>query len=157
MKANYGIYKCSSRVCKYQVVCFFPVERTKVLCGVLDMLRWFAGQQIRNVAVSSAVITFAAISLPLVQTLGGNLCNASPISDLNPLLMAAGAVANLASVDGQRSLPVDANFFTGYKQTAIRPNEVLVSVEIPFTAEVSQPHVLINCLLLAIDFRMSIS
>ena len=92
-----------------------------------------------------------------MQALGGNLCNASPISDLNPLLMAAGAVAHLASVNGRRSLPVDANFFTGYKQTAIRPNEVLVSIEIPFTAEVSQPHVLINCLLLAIDFRMSIS
>lgn len=74
-----------------------------------------------------------------MQTLGGNLCNASPISDLNPLLMAAGAVVHLASVDGQRSLPVDSNFFTGYKQTAIRANEVLVSIEIPFTAEVSLP------------------
>ena len=71
-----------------------------------------------------------------MQALGGNLCNASPISDLNPLLMAAGAVAHLASVDGRRSLPVDAKFFTGYKQTAIRPNEVLVSIEIPFSAEV---------------------
>ena len=73
----------------------------------------------------------------MLQTLGGNLCNASPISDLNPLLMAAGAVVHLASVDGQRSLPVDTKFFTGYKQTAIKPNEVLVSIVIPFTADVS--------------------
>lgn len=74
-----------------------------------------------------------------MQTLGGNLCNASPIADLNPVLMAAGAVAHLASVDGRRTLPVDAHFFTGYKQTAIKGNEVLVSVEIPFTAKVGLP------------------
>lgn len=74
--------------------------------------------------------------MSFVKTLGGNLCNASPISDLNPLLMAARAVAHFASVDGHRSISVDSKFFTGYKQTAIRPNEVLVSIQIPFTVEV---------------------
>ena len=70
------------------------------------------------------------------QALGGTICNASPTSDLNPLLMAARAVINLASVDGVRSVAVDASFFTGYKCTALRPNEVLVSVVIPFTTKV---------------------
>ncbi len=78
----------------------------------------------------------------MIQTLGGSLCNSSPNLDLNPLLMAAGAVAHLASVNSRRSLPVNANFFIGYKQTAIRPNEVLVSIEIPFTSEVGTPVVL---------------
>ena len=32
-----------------------------------------------------------------MQTIGGNICNASPISDLNPVLMACGAKLNLAS------------------------------------------------------------
>lgn len=68
--------------------------------------------------------------------MGGNICNASPISDLNPLLMAARAVVNLASVDGIRSVAVDTLFFTGYKQTALKPNEILVSVVIPFTTKV---------------------
>ena len=31
------------------------------------------------------------------QSIGGNICNASPISDLNPVLMACGAKLNLAS------------------------------------------------------------
>ena len=31
------------------------------------------------------------------QAIGGNICNASPISDINPTLMAAGAKLNLAS------------------------------------------------------------
>lgn len=71
--------------------------------------------------------------------MGGNLCNASPISDLNPLLMAAKAIVHLVSVDGFRSLPVDSSFFTGYKKTALKPNEVLVTIEIPFTVEVKRP------------------
>ena len=52
--------------------------------------------------------------------------------------MAAKATVHLASVDGLRSLPVDSSFFTGYKQTAVKPNEVLVTIEIPFTMEVSE-------------------
>ena len=42
---------------------------------------------------------FDIVSFPLVriQTIGGNICNASPISDLNPVLVACGAKLNLAS------------------------------------------------------------
>jgi len=39
--------------------------------AMLAQLRWFAGTPIRNVAA-----------------IGGNVANASPISDLNPVLMA---------------------------------------------------------------------
>lgn len=34
------------------VVCF-AAEQTKVFSAMFEMLRWFAGQQIRNVSVSS--------------------------------------------------------------------------------------------------------
>ena len=40
----------------------------------MEQARWFAGPPIRNTA-----------------SLGGNICTASPISDLNPVWMAAGA------------------------------------------------------------------
>lgn len=70
--------------------------------------------------------------------------SASPTSDLNPLLMAARAVAHLASVEGQRTLPVDAGFFTGSSQTAIRPTEVLVFIEIPFSAAVSRETIVVK-------------
>lgn len=50
--------------------------------------------------------------------------------------MAAKAVVNLSSLDGNRSVPVDTLFFTGYKKTALKPNEILVSIEIPFTSKV---------------------
>ena len=71
-----------------------------------------------------------------IQTLGGNICKASSTSDLQPLLMAARASVNLASVDGHRSLPMDASFYTSDQQTALKANEVLVSVVIPFTTQV---------------------
>ena len=51
-----------------------PAFETSGFKAVVEQLRWFAGRQIRNVG-----------------TLGGNICTASPISDLNPLWMAMGA------------------------------------------------------------------
>ena len=105
------------------------------------MLGLFAGPQIRNVSVSNLVrlshyTVLFILFCSSCQALGGNVCNASPISDLNPLLMAARAVVNLASVDGVRSIAVNTSFFTGYKRTALKPNEVLVSIVIPFTTKV---------------------
>ena len=40
--------------------------------------------------------SYGSFLLP-TQSVGGNVCNASPISDLNPVLMACGAKLNLAS------------------------------------------------------------
>ena len=65
------------------------------------------------------------------------MCNASPISDLNPLLMAAaGAHINIASLNSSRSVPINADFFTGYKKTLLDSDEVLISLLLPFTTEV---------------------
>ena len=44
-------------------------HKTRVLVQIVEMLRWFAGKQIRNVAA-----------------VGGNIMTGSPISDLNPVL-----------------------------------------------------------------------
>ena len=88
-----------------------------------------------------------------LQSVGGNICNASPISDLNPTFMAAGTKLNLASKglsiifvstcihhtsseDSQRTIVMDSDFFQGYKRTCLQPSELLVSILIPFTQEV---------------------
>ena len=63
-------------------------------------------------------------------TLGGNLGTASPIGDSLPPLVALGAVVRVASVRGVREMPVDA-FLTGYRQTALAADEVVVRVTIP--------------------------
>ncbi|KAK7505488.1 hypothetical protein BaRGS_00003233, partial [Batillaria attramentaria] len=66
--------------------------------------------------------------------IGGNIMTASPISDLNPLLLACGAVLDLVSTDGsRRSVKMDSTFFKGYRKTAVLPSEILVSILIPFS------------------------
>ncbi|XP_071527934.1 xanthine dehydrogenase/oxidase [Panulirus ornatus] len=96
-----------------------PVHRTRVFSAILEMLRWFAGKQIRNAAA-----------------IGGNIMTSSPISDLNPLLMAAGATLTLCSAaGGEREVVMDQNFFTGYRRNIVRPEEILLTVHVPYTQE----------------------
>ncbi|KAG7502396.1 xanthine dehydrogenase/oxidase [Solea senegalensis] len=130
-----------------QAVEVCPPHQNQVFLAVLEQLRWFAGQQIRNVAA-----------------VGGNIMTASPISDLNPVFMATGCKLTLmdkgksfstapSSVhfytdvpaldlcvcvcvcvsDGSRVVQMDDGFFTGYRRTIVRPQEILVSIEIPYS------------------------
>ena len=63
-------------------------------------------------------------------SLGGNVCTASPISDLNPLLIAAGAEFEVAGAGvGQRRVAA-AKFFLGYRRVDLQPHEVLVRVRL---------------------------
>ncbi len=63
-------------------------------------------------------------------TLGGNVANASPAGDSLPVLAAADAVVVLRSAAGTRRVPFTA-FYTGYRQTVRRPDELIVAFEIP--------------------------
>jgi CO/xanthine dehydrogenase FAD-binding subunit len=63
-------------------------------------------------------------------TVGGNLGSASPAGDCHPPLLAMGAEVEVASAAGRRRVPV-AEFFTGPKQSALRPDELILAVEVP--------------------------
>ncbi|XP_078068351.1 xanthine dehydrogenase/oxidase [Mustelus asterias] len=99
-----------------QAVAELPSYRTEIFKAVLEQLRWFAGQQIRNVAA-----------------VGGNIMTASPISDLNPVFMASNCLLALASEGSTRNVRMDGDFFTGYRKTVLKPQEILLSIEIPYT------------------------
>jgi CO/xanthine dehydrogenase FAD-binding subunit len=62
-------------------------------------------------------------------TLGGNIANASPAGDSLPVLMAADAVVVLRSLAGERRVPI-TELYTGYRATVIRPDELVVAVEV---------------------------
>jgi CO/xanthine dehydrogenase FAD-binding subunit len=64
-------------------------------------------------------------------TLGGNIANASPAADAVPVLAAAEATLVLAGAKERRVAITD--FFTGYRRTALAPDELIVAVEIPGT------------------------
>ena len=73
---------------------------------------------------------FASVLIRNRATLGGNLATASPIGDSAPLLLALGAEVRISGHDGDRTIPL-TEFFHGYRQTALRPGELLRSVRIP--------------------------
>ncbi len=81
--------------------------------SLAKMLAVFASRQIRNRA-----------------TLGGNLVTASPIGDSAPVLLTLDASVVLTSTLGERVLPLHA-FFTGYRQTQLRPDEVMKEIVLP--------------------------
>jgi CO/xanthine dehydrogenase FAD-binding subunit len=66
-------------------------------------------------------------------TLGGNIVNASPAADSPPALLAYDAEVELVSINGTRRVPYK-NFHTGYKQTVMRPDELLSRIYLPRTA-----------------------
>ncbi len=63
-------------------------------------------------------------------TIGGNVANASPAGDTLPVLAVADAIVVLKSAAGTRRVPFNA-FYTGYRQTVRRPDELITSFELP--------------------------
>ncbi len=63
-------------------------------------------------------------------TIGGNIANGSPAADSVPVLAAADAVVVLASTAGERRVPM-TQFYTGYRTSIMRADELIVAVEIP--------------------------
>ncbi|EOA15923.1 hypothetical protein CARUB_v10004017mg [Capsella rubella] len=93
-----------------------PAHETSACKAFIEQLKWFAGTQIRNVAC-----------------IGGNICTASPISDLNPLWMASRAEFRVINCNGDvRSVPAK-DFFLGYRRVDMGSNEILLSVFLPWT------------------------
>lgn len=81
-------------------------------------------------ALRQAAANVGTLQIRSIATLGGNLATASPAADSAPPLIALGANVNLLSRSGQRTLPVQ-KFFTGVKKNALRPGEIVSSVEVP--------------------------
>ncbi|CAM0151873.1 unnamed protein product [Urochloa decumbens] len=92
------------------------LHQTSSCQAVVRQLKWFAGTQIRNVA-----------------SVGGNICTASPISDLNPLWMAADAKFRIIDVNNNVRTTLAKDFFVDYRKVDIKPDELLLSVILPWT------------------------
>ncbi|MGI8483770.1 MAG: 2Fe-2S iron-sulfur cluster-binding protein, partial [Thermomicrobiales bacterium] len=60
----------------------------------------------------------------------GNLCTASPANDAISALLALDADLVLASVLGERIVPI-SEFYTGFRSTLVRPDELIREIRIP--------------------------
>ena len=81
-------------------------------------------------ALIAAACTVGAAQIQTRGTLGGNAANASPAGDTAPALLVTGGSVLLASLSGTREVPL-AQFWTAYRQTAARPDEIILAFRLP--------------------------
>lgn len=77
-----------------------------------------------------AAKTIGGVQIQNRGTLGGNIVNASPAGDTLPILAAFDAQLELGSQRGVRIVPFN-EFYTGYRQTVLAPDELVVAVRLP--------------------------
>ena len=63
-------------------------------------------------------------------TIGGNIANASPIADWPPILLVLNAQLSISNSNGKLRSIALADFYLGYKQTALRNGEYLSAIEL---------------------------
>ncbi|MBN1424333.1 xanthine dehydrogenase family protein subunit M [Candidatus Fermentibacteria bacterium] len=80
--------------------------------------------------IAESAATVASTGIRNRATLAGNLCSAVPSLDCGPAVLVHDAHVHLASARGERNVSIH-QWFTGPKQTARRPDELVVSVTVP--------------------------
>jgi carbon-monoxide dehydrogenase medium subunit len=63
-------------------------------------------------------------------TIGGNLAHGDPASDPAPILIASDATIKLASLNGERSMPLE-DFFIDIFETALEEGELQTEIQVP--------------------------
>uniref|UniRef100_A0A673L1Q2 Aldehyde oxidase 3-like n=1 Tax=Sinocyclocheilus rhinocerous TaxID=307959 RepID=A0A673L1Q2_9TELE len=89
-------------------------EKSRVYQALVQTLQCLAGKQIRNMA-----------------SIGGNILSANPKYDLSSILAAAECTLHIVSNDGAREICLSEEFFTDFGKTALRPDEILLAIDIP--------------------------
>jgi xanthine dehydrogenase small subunit len=80
--------------------------------------------------LAAAAREIGAVQIQNRGTLGGTVANGSPAGDSLPVLAATDAIVVLRSADGVRRVPFNG-FYTGYRETVMRPDELVAAIEIP--------------------------
>ncbi len=107
-------------------------ERGRLVLGALTTYRELIESRLVARHLPMLAAAAAEVGGPQVQnrgTLGGNLANASPAGDTLPVLAAAEATLVLKSAGGERRVPL-VGFYTGYRRTVMRPDELIAAVEV---------------------------
>jgi len=109
------------------------VRRDVLTIGALathtDLIRSTHVQK-RLPMLAAAAREIGGVQIQNRGTIGGNVANGSPAGDTLPVLAAADAVVVLQSASGSRRVPFN-EFYTGYRQTVRRADELIVGFEIP--------------------------
>jgi len=106
-----------------------PALRIGALTTYTDIMTSAAIRR-RLPMLAAAAREIGGVQIQNRGTIGGNVANASPAGDTLPVLLAADAMVVLRSAAGTRRVPM-TSFYTGYRQSVARPDELIVSFEIP--------------------------
>jgi carbon-monoxide dehydrogenase medium subunit len=110
-----------------------PAEDKSLRIGTLTTISQLVrDRQIAEMypALAEAASVIGSVQIRNKGTIGGNLCNGSPSSDLAPPLIAFSANARIIGPQGERTLRLE-NFYLGPGRTAIGASEVLREVFLP--------------------------
>ena len=135
----------TGRLRQRQFVNIFGLPELTEISITPDSIRIGAGvtyTTIRNHAEVSAALPLLAKAASWTGslanqnrgTLGGNLVNRSPAADSPPALLVYEATVDLVSVRGTRTIPY-VDFHTGYKQSSLAPDELVLAINLPRPAE----------------------
>ena len=80
--------------------------------------------------LAEACAHVATVRIRSMATLGGAMAHADPNLDTPPTLIALAAQIVARSRRGQRAIPAD-QFFTGYYQTVLEPDEIVTEILVP--------------------------
>jgi xanthine dehydrogenase C subunit len=103
--------------------------RIGALTTYTQMMRSSLVQQFCPIIVDAAK-TVGGVQIQNRGTIGGNIVNASPAGDSLPILAVCEAQLELGSHRGIRVVPFN-EFYTGYRQTVLAPDELVVAVRLP--------------------------
>lgn len=83
-------------------------------------------------ALYEGVRSIASVQVKTTGTLLGNVCVATPASDISPPLMVLGAVVHVLGPEGPRAFPI-AELFADTKRTSLRLGEIVseISLHVP--------------------------
>ena len=77
-----------------------------------------------------AVRQIASAQVKTMGTMVGNLCVATPASDISPALYVLGAKVKIAGVNYEKVIPIE-NFFVAVGNTILESNEIVTDILIP--------------------------
>lgn len=86
-----------------------------------------------HTALAEGASEIGSIQIRNLATIGGNIAHASPAADTVAGLLVADAQVDIASADGERSVPIN-ELFTGPGQTVLKPGEIITQFRLPHQA-----------------------
>lgn len=81
-------------------------------------------------ALWEGVSSISSIQIKNMGTVVGNLCAATPATDVAPPLFVFGANLKVVSVDGERVVPIE-EFYITVDKTVLAPHEIVTEITVP--------------------------